>query len=174
MNILKNKKIVAFVLVFVLLITVAGIICIVKFSKGSEFEQHRVLANAYGEYYIKDNPEKQYMLLDLSVIEGVKTASGYIKKPLDKENYSVEVVLTKKASESNINQLNRAYENIFPDINFVVEKAWRYNVKLHNISKNSNDYIVGFWVVETGGHLTICTIYDYDRSMDRCIEAKMY
>jgi hypothetical protein len=171
---MKSKKILWAIGIIVLVI-VAGVTVAVNFlNKKPSVSDHEAVAVAYGDYYIKDNPDEQYKLLDVYMLDGEQKVVDYTRKPLVKEDYSVTVKNTKTASESDLKYINAVYKNLYPEKNFTVKKAWRYNIKVYNNVKKRNETIVGFWVVKTDDGVSVCTTYDYDRSIDRSVMAKMY
>ena len=171
---MKYKKFL-WVIGVVALVIVAGVTVAVNFCNGkTSVSDHEEVANSYASFYVTDNPVEQYKLLDIFKITGEKEPENYTRKPLVKNDYTVTVKSTKTASEGYLKHINAVYENKFPKERFTVKKAWRYNIKVYNNVKKRNETIVGFWVVKTDEGVSVCTVYDYDRSLDRSVMAGMY
>ncbi len=171
---MKYKKLLWIIGIVVLIITVGVTVAVNIFNKKTSVSDHEEVANAYASFYVTDNPSQQYKLFDMYLLDGEKEVENYTRKPLVENDYSVTVKSTKTASESNLKHINTVYKNMYPGKDFTVKKAWRYNVKVYNNVKKRNESIVGFWVVKTDEGVSICTVYDYDRSLDRCVQAGMY
>ena len=171
---MKYKKFLWVIGALLLIIAVGVTVAVCFFYGKTSVSDHEEVANAYASFYVTDNPAEQYKLLDVFKLKGEKEPENYTRKPLVKNDYTVTVKSTKTASETNLKHINAVYDNLFSDMEFEVEKAWRYNIKVYNKVKKRNETIVGFWVVKTDDGVSVCTTYDYDRSLDRSVMAKMY
>lgn len=136
------------------------------------------IANAYVKAYIEDDIDMQYSLLDASYMLGeAKNTVSYESKPLMSTNYSFTSRLVKHADEATLKKINNVYaaRTSYGDSKEVtVDEAHRYNIKLKNKSTGKDVFRVNLWLVKIEGDWKICTVYEYDRSIDRCAAADMY
>ena len=179
---IKSKKLIyLWALIIILAVIIALAITFILSDKNKKKPEHYIFAESYVDLFIKDNPAEQYNLLDISTInfnaQAVEnTKNNYERNPLLKENYLIAITNTREASESVLKKINNVYKSYCkstkPGAEYVVEKAYRYNVKIKY--KKNQIYNVSFWVVQSGEQLNICTVYEYERSLDRCSLADMY
>ena len=165
-----------FLILTILLIfsSVFFVFCSTKKDKKTEHEE---FAKLYVECFIKDNPITQFDLLDISKIKpDEKTEINYKRSPLVAKNYSVSITNTREASDVVLKKINNVYANYCKNYRiseiFKIEKAYRYNIKIKN--KGKQIYNVSFWVVQNQNELSICTVYEYERSLDRGFMAGLY
>lgn len=161
----------------IVLFVLIAIFSIVFFNKQEKPIAHEEFAKKYIEYFIKDNPFEQFKLTDVSKICNKNISKiNYKRSPLVEKNYSVSITNTREATDTVLKKINNVYASYCKaqgaSDTFKADKAYRYNVKIKN--KGKQIYNVSFWVVEKNKELSVCTIYEYERSLDRCFVAGMY
>ena len=60
------KKLLIIILVFFLVVSATGLF--IYFKNTGKSHEHEIFSKLYVEYFIKDNPAKQYELLDINKI----------------------------------------------------------------------------------------------------------
>ncbi len=171
---MKRKIILLSIIVLILIAAVTGLIL---YLNRDTTPVHEEFAKQYVECFMKDNPAEQYKLLDIPQIRfGQQPEIDYQRSPLPEKHYSIRITNTREASESVLKKINNVYSSYCKSQGsldfFEVDRAYRYNVKIKN--KGKQIYNVSFWVVEKNKELSVCTIYEYERSLDRCFVAGMY
>ncbi len=176
----KNKIAVICTAVFFVVAT----ICIgVLMNKVPEPGKHMDVAEEYAKTYVLDRLESQYKLLDASVIYdfGEKhrnIIAGYDNKPLVPKEHECTVAQVTHANDVKLKEINHAYKMLNmhkPEAKLVeVKNAYRYSVLLQKKKTKQKVCRVEFWVVKIEGEWKICTLYEYDRYLDRCSDVDMY
>ena len=171
---MKRKVIIISLVALIFLSAISTVFLLNRQEKPS---LHEEFAGRYVEYFIKDNPTEQFKLLDASKIRGNGDKEiSYRRSPLVEKNYSVSITNTREATDTVLKKINNVYASYCKaqgkEEAFKADKAYRYNVKIKNNGKQI--YNVSFWVVENNKELSICTVYEYERSLDRGFMAGLY
>lgn len=172
-----KKKIILCAIALVALI--AATICFIYFGNNKKPTDHHIFAEDFVNLFVTDNPTEQFKLLDVYKINSDKTALDnleYKRSPLVKKDHSVVITNTREANENVLKKINNVYKNYCKSSGiteiFTAQKAYRYNVKIKNRGKQI--YNVSFWIVQSDDELYICTLYEYERSLDRGFMANLY
>lgn len=182
-NPFKNKKFILFVIACLIVVT-AVVLTFKLFFREEKITRHGILADEYVQAYMTDNPGEQYYMLDVSLINPDdnkvnEVVENYDRKPMVKKDYSVIITNTREATESIVKKINNIYSGFAKgnSENRLIEAktAYRYNVKIKDKKINKNLHNVSFWVVHTTeNEWKICTVFEYERSIDKCIVNEMY
>ena len=172
----KKKIILTVIVVAAVVAVVCGGILLIKKNK-SENETEEIV-KMYVKAYIEDDIDTQYSLLDASyMMGGEENTESYESKPLMSTNYSYTVKLAKHADEGTLKKINNVYAartSYGGSKEVTVDAAHRFNIRLRNKSTGKDVFKVNLWLVEISGEWKVCTVYEYDRSIDRCAAADMY
>ena len=136
-------------------------------------------AEEYVKAYIDDDIGKQYGVLDVSVFSDSgavdEITAQYKNKPLMSTNYSYYIKKVKTADENTLKKINNVYIKRFGNENVPeIKNAERFSIRLRNKSTSKDVFKVNLWLVKINDEWKICTVYEYDRSIDRCFAADMY
>ena len=178
----KENNVAKIVLISVVLLIAALLVFVCCHNKKEKEQyEHYSVAESYVDFFVKDNAVKQYELLDNSVIKPVDNfeellPENYKREPLVEKYLDVTITKTEEAKKGVLKKINNVYKSYCPangfDEEFLVEKAFKYNVKIDYKGKTIHN--VNFWIVLRNEELKICTVYEYERSIDRCFAARLY
>ncbi|MDP4118657.1 MAG: hypothetical protein Q8873_05645 [Bacillota bacterium] len=148
-----------------------------------EESEHNFVAEEYVKAYIDDNIEDQYRVMDVSTIyprssETDDIISSYNARPLFFQKYTHSLQQIKHIDETTLNKINNIYRVINAHENnsnlVTINDGYKYCVKITDAQTNKDIYNVNFWVIKIGDEWSVCTVYEYDRSIDRCAATNIY
>lgn len=181
-GVFKNKKL-CFLLFGILFVAVALFVLI--FSSVSRKEEgipeHQKLVDEYVNCFINDDAVKQYALLDNYIFNFPESSDfslpeGYRRSPLVKKHLDVTISNTEEGTKGLIKKINNVYRNYClsnaVEEVFTVDKAYKYNIKINFKGKLLHN--LNLWVVSLNGELKICTVFEYERSIDRGYALGLY
>ncbi len=178
----KTKNKIIFFIAAVIIVLAALVVLLIFFNNsGRKTVDTEMVTEQYVKAYIDDDIRSQYELLDVSAIlknnDTCEIFAQYKSKPLMSTNYSYYIKNVKKADENTLKKINNVYRRRMEhekNYNTEISEAERYNIRLRNKSTGKDVFKVNLWLVKIDDEWKICTIYEYDRSIDRCFAADMY
>ena len=178
----KAKNKIIFLIGIVIIVFAVLFILLIFFNKsGGKIIDTEIVAEQYVKAYIDDDIKTQYELLDVSALLKDNNTEGifaqYKSKPLMSTNYSYYIKNVKKADENTLRKINNVYHRRMEyekNYNAEIIEAERFNIRLRNKSTSKDVFKVNLWLVKIDDVWKICTVYEYDRSIDRCFAAEMY
>ena len=177
---IKNK-IIFFIAAVIIVLAALAVLLIFFNNSGGKTIGTEVAAEQYVKAYIDDDIRTQYELLDVSLLlknnDIEKIFAQYKSKPLMSTNYSYYIKNVKKADENTLRKINNVYKQRMEyeeNHSTEITEAEKFNIRLRNKSTSKDVFKVNLWLVKIDDIWKICTVYEYDRSIDRCFAAEMY
>jgi len=132
--------------------------------------EYQNIVEQYIMCYINDDAAEQYNLLDRSVFQPVDEFDAYTPNPLNTDAIKFEIENIEEANDETLQKINNVYEVFCPqngyENSFIVEKAFKYNVVLTSNEEVLHDF--NLWIVLSNGEMKVCTVFEYERCVDRC------